>query len=161
KTTTTPFLAVLVRKAHEASLAGSTKLFAGSRASFRCGVHGVRSVLEAVPLPGSRVVAVLEPKKGRPVEVFRGKTDKDGMVDVAFRVPDLEAGTYTLKVTTTSAAGEETVTRDVQVLRGARVLLTTDKPVYQPGQTIHLRALALRQPDLAPVANRDLVFEVE
>src|SRR6185295_8672956 len=37
---------------------------------------------------------------------------------------------------------------------------TTDKPLYQPDQVIHLRALALRRPALRPEASRPLVFEV-
>src|SRR5262249_48907008 len=33
-----------------------------------------------------------------------------------------------------------------------------DKPVYQPGQKIQLRALALRRPDLLPVAEESATF---
>ena len=31
------------------------------------------------------------------------------------------------------------------------ILLTIEKPIYQPGQTIHLRSLALRAFDLVPI----------
>ncbi|TVQ98980.1 MAG: hypothetical protein EA398_12750 [Deltaproteobacteria bacterium] len=48
-----------------------------------------------------------------------------------------------------------------RVSRDQRVMLTTDKPVYQPGQRIHLRALALSRPLLRPAAGRSLVFEAE
>jgi uncharacterized protein YfaS (alpha-2-macroglobulin family) len=41
------------------------------------------------------------------------------------------------------------------------VLLTTEKPIYQPGQTIHVRALALDRSNHEAVGNRDLLFEVE
>ena len=41
------------------------------------------------------------------------------------------------------------------------MLLVTDKPLYQPGQLMHLRALALQSFDLKPVAGADLTFEVE
>ena len=44
------------------------------------------------------------------------------------------------------------------VSRDYRVLLTTDKPIYQPGQVIHLRALALSAFDLTPAAGQP--FEV-
>ena len=40
-------------------------------------------------------------------------------------------------------------------------MLVTDKPLYQPGQLIHLRALALQTHDLTPVAKQPLTFEVE
>ena len=39
-------------------------------------------------------------------------------------------------------------------------MLSTDKPVYQPGQTIHTRALALRRPNLHPVAGQAATFSV-
>ena len=41
------------------------------------------------------------------------------------------------------------------------MLLVSDKPLYQPGQLMHLRALALRSFDLKPAAGADLTFEVE
>src|SRR6185369_13306249 len=37
----------------------------------------------------------------------------------------------------------------------------TDKPIYQPGQTIHVRALALRAFDLAPAARGEVLMEIE
>ena len=39
-------------------------------------------------------------------------------------------------------------------------MLTSDKPVYQPGQTIRLRAMALRRPDQKPVAAEPLTFSI-
>ena len=41
------------------------------------------------------------------------------------------------------------------------ILLTTEKPIYQPGQTIHVRALALDRANHAAAAGRKLTFEVE
>ena len=41
------------------------------------------------------------------------------------------------------------------------ILLTTEKPIYQPGQLIHMRALALGRTSHNAVANRTLTFEVE
>ncbi len=44
--------------------------------------------------------------------------------------------------------------------RDYRVLLTTDKPIYQPGQTIHLRALALSTFDLKPASGQPLEITI-
>ncbi|XXT24051.1 MG2 domain-containing protein [Sorangium sp. So ce429] len=44
---------------------------------------------------------------------------------------------------------------------GPKLLLTTDKPLYKPGQTIHLRALALERGNNAPLARASVTFEVE
>ncbi|HEY5375775.1 MAG TPA: alpha-2-macroglobulin family protein, partial [Polyangiaceae bacterium] len=49
-----------------------------------------------------------------------------------------------------------TVSNDVQ-----KLLLTTDKPIYQPGQVINLRALSLTQGTNTPSAAAAVSFEVE
>src|ERR1700678_2284644 len=41
------------------------------------------------------------------------------------------------------------------------MLLTTEKPLYQPAQTIHVRALALDRADHEASAKRPLTFELE
>ena len=49
-----------------------------------------------------------------------------------------------------SPLGDDTVTQPLTLAESVQVMLSSDKPLYQPGQTIHLRALALdsatRQP---------------
>ena len=47
--------------------------------------------------------------------------------------------------------------QDVQA--DTKLLLTTDKPIYQPGQMIHLRGLALGTGN-QPLANADALFEI-
>ena len=58
------------------------------------------------------------------------------------------------------AAAPETVTRAVTFKHSWRLMASTDKPVYQPGQVIHMRGLALRRPDLKPVAGQLMAFSV-
>jgi hypothetical protein len=41
-----------------------------------------------------------------------------------------------------------------------RVLLTTDKPLYQPGQVMHMRAMALVAPSNVPAGGKDAEFIV-
>jgi uncharacterized protein YfaS (alpha-2-macroglobulin family) len=41
------------------------------------------------------------------------------------------------------------------------IRLTTEKPIYQPGQTIHVRAIALDRSNHEAAANRKMTFEVE
>ena len=60
-----------------------------------------------------------------------------------------------------TAIGCTEVTEDVRLQDKVSVLLTTEKPIYQPGQTIHVRALALDRSNHEAVGNRDLLFEVE
>ncbi len=152
---------VLLVKAHETAVTGGQELYAGAPASLACAVHGVRSIAEMVPLPGSTVIVRLRNPAGKSTEVYKGRTGAEGRADVQFEVPDVPAGAYTLEVATRSALGEEKVDRPVTVRSDAKILLVSDRPIYQPGHVIHLRALVLRPFDLRPVEGKDLRFEVE
>jgi hypothetical protein len=158
-----PLDKALVVKAHETSLTAGTEYVVGSPGSFRCDVHGVKSISETVPLAGAEVSATLisKVKDAVGIPLATTKTGPDGVARVDFQVPEVPAGAYTLRVVTKSGLGEETLQRDVNIKTGAKVLLVTDKPLYQPGQVMHLRAMALRPFDLKPVDGQDLLFEVE
>jgi hypothetical protein len=158
-----PVARVLLAKAHETALATSTDFYAGSSASLRCDVHGVRTITENVPLAGADVTVTIRPAdgKGKVLPLFTGKTGNDGAVEAKFQVPRAAPGQYILAVTTRSRLGEEKLERQVQIKAESKILLVTDKPLYQPGQTMHVRALALQPFDLKPVPPTDLVFEVE
>src|SRR5262249_4958238 len=135
---------VLLQKAHETTLTASTDLFAGSRAALRCSVRGVRSLTKTVPLAGADVTVRLLPNSGKAHSLYTGKAGADGVAAVSFTVPEVPAGSYKLEVVTKSAFGEEKLERAVNVKSAPKVLLTTDKPLYQPGQVIRIRHLAMR-----------------
>jgi anti-sigma factor RsiW len=92
-------------------------------------------------------------------EIGRFTTGAAGTVDGSFRVPDLADGRYPLRLEVESPIGSDALERAVTVRREYRLLLTTDKPMYQPGQEIQLRALALNAFTLKPRAG-DAEFEV-
>jgi hypothetical protein len=103
-------------------------------------------------------------KKGtakKEITLFKGYTNRRGTVDASFAVPPLPKGTYELRVSTTSSLGTDSFSTPLTVTDATQVLLTTDKPLYQPGQILHLRTLSLARPDLLPVAGQRLTFEVE
>ena len=52
------------------------------------------------------------------------------------------------------------ISRSVTIQHSWRLMASTDKPVYQPGQMIHMRGLALRRPDLKPVAGQTMTFSL-
>ncbi len=64
----------------------------------------------------------------------------------------------TLHVASGAAVVAEPV--EIPVTRAVKLLLTTDKPLYQPGQTVHLRALALGAVDRRPAAGADVMLEI-
>ncbi len=94
------------------------------------------------------------------VELGAGITDALGQVTLALETPFDLVGAGSLLVEVADPAAPQAIAADVQVERASKVMLTTDKPLYQPGQTMHLRALALNRVSRRPVADAPLVFEV-
>ena len=91
-------------------------------------------------------------------KTYTAETDEQGVAIV--EMPADEAGELEVKVMVYGDETQGTVETNVQIVRESKLLLTTDKPMYQPGQTMHLRALALNRFDKAPLAGDDIVFEV-
>ncbi len=130
------------------------RLVPGSPAAIRVAVRDHRT---AEPLEGTQIVVQLLPGTAQaPITVFQGKSDSAGTTDVNFRVPAELQGEARLIVQTHSEQGEYTLEHAVRLERDYRILLTTDKPLYQPGQVIHLRVLALSAFDLLPADNKPL-----
>jgi 5-hydroxyisourate hydrolase-like protein (transthyretin family) len=154
-------LPAILAKAHETSLAANQEYHSGTSASLRCHVRGITSIAGPVPLPGAQVEVKLRTRDGTVYPLYSGKTGDDGNICASFQVPQLLAGEYKLEVATMSPLGKDKLEHTVRLKSEAKILLVTDKPLYQPGQLIHLRALCLRPFDLAPIAHRDLVFEIE
>ena len=163
----------------ETQIYGQSTWIAGSPASLRI---VARNHANGDPVSGARVEVSLErlgeresggkgepgakesptrPLSHSPIPLFKGQTNKEGTVDAAFGVPEWPQGSYRLVVKVAALNEKDEVTRTVTLRAGEQVLLTTDKPLYQPGQTIHVRALALRQPDQRPYANAPATLEVE
>ena len=81
-----------------------------------------------------------------------------GNASVPLAVPSLDEGTYTLRISGKGDdGGDFEHTADVQVRADAAVLfLETDKPIYKPGQRVHIRVLRLNQ-DLRPLPGQVIV----
>lgn len=143
----------------ETVVRGQSTWLAGGPASLRVIVTNHQT---GRPVQGNVKVSLAakdRPAAG-PALLFQGPL-RSGTLAAAFDVPDLAPGAYDLSVRVASNLGDDVVTRPVTIKRETQILLTTDKPLYQPGQTIHLRALALRRPALAPAAGEQIVLEVE
>jgi hypothetical protein len=93
--------------------------------------------------------------------LYKGQTDEFGTAQLSFHVPADATGEQVLIVETSSRVGEDQVAKVVTVERSYKILLATDKPLYQPGQTIHLRALALSSHDMVPARGQEVNFLVE
>jgi uncharacterized protein YfaS (alpha-2-macroglobulin family) len=143
----------------ETRLLGQTTWLAGGPASLRVIVadHNTGQPVPArVQLSLSREKPSLSARS-----IFEGRIGRSGTLDASFQVPDLEPGQYKLEARVNTPLGMDSVTQSVSLARRAQVLLVTDKPIYQPGQVIHMRALALRQPALKPEGGQSATLEVE
>jgi hypothetical protein len=113
------------------------------------------------PVPGVPVTIDLQNRgTGEVIRLASFNTDAAGTGQPRFRLPDWADGSYELRVTATSAAGPEILSETVRLKRSWKLMLTSDKPVYQPGQTIRVRALALQRTDLHPVAEQPVTITV-
>ncbi|MBP8129008.1 MAG: hypothetical protein KA184_05460 [Candidatus Hydrogenedentes bacterium] len=141
----------------ETRLVASRDFLVGSQASLRIVAldHATQK-----PVPGAQVEVRLKSEAGERT-VLTATTDARGTIEQRFDVPADMTGPAELTARVTAPGlGEDSVTQPVTVQRKTKVLLTSDKPLYQPGQVIHLRALSLDMAAGRPVAERDVVFEV-
>ena len=137
-------------------LRGASRLVPGTRAALRVAAHWTASATVTHPLAGAHVDVLLD---GSPV--WSGETDHEGDAAAGFLVPVLAVGKHVLTVDAKSPLGQEHHTQSVEIAPSRRARLESDKPIYQPGQTIHLRLVALGALDLAPVAGEAVTIDIE
>lgn len=104
-----------------------------------------------------QVLLVIEDKEE---EIFIGFTDRSGTCTTDFTLPE-GIDDATLRFIVTSDIGKDEYETSVQLHSGNLTYLVTDKPIYQPGQVIHVRTLTLRKPKLDAVSKAEVTFEVE
>jgi hypothetical protein len=129
---------------------------AGGQAAVRVIVTDSRNE----PIPGGGSVRVEWP--GTPPKVlFAGSLNHRGTTEAQFRFPAGQVGNFMLHYVVDTPIGSTEATQPVRLEDKAAILLTTEKPLYQPGQTIHVRALALDRADHHAASARNLTFELE
>jgi hypothetical protein len=137
---------------------GQQSYLTGSRAAVRVVVTDSKN--EAITGPSSvRVELLSSDEKAR--LLFTGRLDGRGTTEVQFQFPAGFVGNYQLRYVADTPIGSTEFTQAVRLEDEVSILLTTEKPIYQPGQTIHIRALALDRSNHEAAASRKLSFEVE
>jgi len=136
---------------------------------YQARVHAAHPITHH-PASNVRVDAVvtLEGNDDKTVKLTASKsTDSKGNALLDFELP---ARFQQLPYTSQSAGGELQVTGtkgaivvqtkgEVLVDQLARILINTDKPLYQPGQLMHIRALVLT-PSTQALANQNTYFKI-
>lgn len=124
-------------------------VFGGSGGVFRVVVLDGRT---QKPVEGARVRARLGSSTTEAVS--------DGSGSASVRLDPPEGSSAVVEISVDSSAGSDSIRHELTIERPVRVLLSTDKPLYQPSQTIHLRALALSNLTMKPYEG-EVTIEVE
>lgn len=94
-------------------------------------------------------------------ELVTATTNSDGIADITAELAeDMPDGDYEWQANVSCSTGKAEVRQTVSVTRSFRTMLSTDKPRYQPGQIIHMRALSLDTDTLQPATERSVTFAV-
>ena len=141
----------------ETVILGQTRISAGSPAAFRI---LVRNRISGQPIAGAAVVLQLAGPAGPAVKLGAFRTDAAGCLADPVDIPKLAPGDYQLIVDTQSSVGRDHLVQKVELRDPALVFLISDKPLYQPGQTLHLRTLTLNAQTQKPLAGQPVTFEV-
>jgi hypothetical protein len=124
------------------------------------------------PAPGVRIDAVLTLEtddQGGGVKIAAsGTTDSRGysilLFDLPVRFPefphDVRPAGGSIKVTAQRGGLVAELENEVLVDQFPRILVSTDKPIYQQGQKLHMRAVAL-SPTKHALANQDVIFRID
>jgi len=137
---------------------GQQSYLAGSRAAVR--VIATDSDDEVIP-GRSSVRIEFQSADEKPQVLFAGQINRRGTTEAQFRFPAGLVGNYQLRYLVDTPIGSTEFTQAVRLEDKVSILLTTEKPIYQPGQTIHVRALALDRSDHQATASHKLTFELE
>jgi hypothetical protein len=147
---------------------GQSEYLAGSQAAVRVIVSATTSSDTApstVPTGSVRIELIAPVQTGAPAAqpqpLFSGRLDRRGTLDAEFKLPAGLTGTASLHFVADTPIGSTEYTQSIRLDDKASILLTTEKPIYQPGQTIHIRALALDREASQAEAAHALTFEIE
>ncbi len=113
------------------------------------------------PLLNSNVKIEIESDQGDKVLLYEGETNSNGLQEINFTFPEYLNGDYELKITTKSSKGKDVLIKPIFIERKHKILLSSDKPIYQPSQVIHLRALVTNSGNLKPLEMQEVTFEIE
>lgn len=135
---------------------GQNEFIRGTPITYRVIVRNQRT---NEPLKKATVHITLETDE-ETKKVFEGRTDRTGSCHPSFRIAEV-IDEAELRFDVVSHIGKDTYSTQIKIVSGRLTYLVTDKPIYQPGQTIHIRTLSLRKPDLDAVTGAPLTFEVD
>lgn len=105
--------------------------------------------IDGSPAGGKEVSIEIETDIGR-ISLYEGKTDEEGYDTPVFTLPNV-TGSANLYI----RVGDDVLVENIMVEDNYKIIVSTDKPLYQPGQTIHIRTLTYK--DIPRRSSQDTV----
>ena len=171
------FSAIILVFAVLASIVEVRQVFSGEPPCLQVHVYGQWEISPGLPVvyrilarhgkSGKAISGVnadfrLQSSTGNLIDKAANTSGADGTCSVTLAVPEeAHAGLYTLNVQANFRGRMIYLSKQVKVERKTRILVTTDKPLYQPGQTIHMRLLGLSSANQRPLSEKKASLEVE
>ena len=123
----------------------------------------LRSKSSNRPVPAANVKVMLGQTPETAQVLFSGTTDFAGAATAKFTVPANLADPRQFLIITSDrlVGGAAAYSRAVYIGRSSNVLVSTDKPVYQPGQTIHARIIGLDSQSLKAAAGQTATLQIQ
>ncbi|HBC88626.1 MAG TPA: hypothetical protein DCZ94_16890 [Lentisphaeria bacterium] len=103
---------------------------------------------------------LLKDCNGKILETFEAVTDNNGIAVVEKVFPEISEGDYKLEAYVLNTRQKVNAERQISVRRTYKCMLSTDKPVYQPGQTMNIRTLTMETSSIKPAAGRNVNMEI-
>ncbi len=114
------------------------------------------------PAANPRVQVILNTPDGNATQLYTASTDENGLALAQFDVPEgVDAAEQTLQIIAETDNLYAEVIEEIYIGRVYNILVSTDKPVYQPGQVIHVRGLALDSLALKAAQDQPLIVTVD
>jgi alpha-2-macroglobulin-like protein len=143
---------------YDLSVFGQNRLLADTDASLRIIVANTTTGAGLAGVPVE--IRLAAKNSGETVTLAHFETNALGTGSPSFHLPDWKDGECELHVSARPGNDLEEIHRVITLKRSWQVQVATDRPVYQPGQTLLFRSLALRQPDLRPANGENAVFTI-
>ncbi len=89
--------------------------------------------------------------------------DKEFVGDTAvanFDIPKLESGKYLLEFIIKTKQGRDEIKKEINISTASKIVISTDRPLYKPGQELQYRTLLLDKTTLKPMAGEDVVMTI-
>lgn len=112
------------------------------------------------PIDKGEVKLRLENEKGEKISDLGENKIINGSLNMNFQLPNLPAEKYSLVLDISSKYGKDTLKKTITIQNEKKIVITTDSPLYKPGQSMNYRALILDKLTLKPIGQQDITITI-